>query len=59
MVVESVDETTWLARCHETADAGEPAVAVDVELVGPVAIGDVVLVHAGVALALLAKAAPA
>jgi hydrogenase maturation factor len=59
MRVESVDAAIGLAHCRETAAAGEPDALVDVELVAPVAAGDVVLVHAGVALALLTKAASA
>jgi hydrogenase maturation factor len=59
MRVGNIDATTGLARCHETADAGEPGALVDVELVAPVAPGDIVLVHAGVALAHLSKAVPA
>ena len=46
-----------LARCR--AQAGGDDTVVDVELVAPVAPGDLVLVHAGVALALLAKGAAA
>ncbi len=57
MVVLDVDLETGLARCRETTDRGEPDALVDVELVAPVAAGDVVLVHAGVALVLLAKGA--
>jgi len=45
-----------LARCRAN-DADDTLV--DVELVTPVAPGDLVLVHAGVALALLAKGAAA
>jgi hydrogenase maturation factor len=55
MRVAGVDRASGLARCHETASAAEPAL-VDIELVAPVAAGDVVLVHAGVALALLERA---
>jgi hydrogenase maturation factor len=47
-----------LARCRDEAAPGEPDATVDVQLVGDVAAGDLVLVHAGVALALL-ETAPA
>jgi hydrogenase maturation factor len=57
MVVLDVDLETGLACCREATDRGEPHAHVDVELVAPVAAGDVVLVHAGVALVLLAKGA--
>jgi len=46
-----------LARCRAQGDAEDTLV--DVELIAPVAPGDLVLVHAGVALALLAKGAAA
>ncbi len=59
MCVDDVDAATGLASCRETADAGGPGALVDIELVAPVAAGDVVLVHAGVALVLLEKGAPA
>ena len=42
-----------LARCRDEAAPGEPDATVDVQLVGEVAPGDLVLVHAGVALVLL------
>jgi hydrogenase maturation factor len=45
-----------LARCRDDLAAGEPDAIVDVQLVGPVAPGDLVLVHAGVALVLLEPA---
>jgi len=59
MRVDEVDAGTGLAGCRGTAAAGEPAALVDIELVAPVEAGDVVLVHAGVALALLERAAVA
>ena len=46
-----------LARCRAQGEADD--VLVDAELVAPVEPGDLVLVHAGVALALLAKGAAA
>jgi hydrogenase maturation factor len=46
-----------LARCRDEAAPGEPDTTVDVQLVGEVAPGDLVLVHAGVALVLLEGAA--
>ena len=46
-----------LARCRDDAAPGEPDTTVDVQLVGQVAPGDLVLVHAGVALVLLEGAA--
>ena len=42
-----------LAHCRDDAAPGEPGATVDVQLVGAVAPGDLVLVHAGVALVLL------
>jgi hypothetical protein len=57
MIVLDVDAATGLARCREPAGPGESDSSVDVELVAPVAAGDLVLVHAGVALVLLAKGA--
>ena len=57
MVVLDVDVATGLARCREAAGTGDGDSLVDVELVVPVAAGDLVLVHAGVALVLLAKGA--
>jgi hydrogenase maturation factor len=48
-----------LARCRDEAAPGEPGITVDVQLVGAVAPGDLVLVHAGVALARLGAAAVA
>ena len=45
-----------LARCRDEAEPAEPDTTVDVQLVGDVAAGDLVLVHAGVALALLETA---
>ena len=56
MCVDDVDAATGLAGCRETADAGGPGALVDIELVAPVGAGDVVLVHAGVALAVLERA---
>ena len=46
-------EGAGLARCRDEAAPGEPDTTVDVQLVGVVAPGDLVLVHAGVALVLL------
>ena len=46
-------EGDGLARCRDDAAPAEPCATVDVQLVGDVAPGDLVLVHAGVALALL------
>ena len=43
-------EGEGLARCCDVTGAGQPDSTVDVQLVGDVAPGDVVLVHAGVAL---------
>jgi hydrogenase maturation factor len=43
-------EGAGLARCHDEAAPSEPDTTVDVQLVGEVAPGDLVLVHAGVAL---------
>jgi len=45
-----------LATCADEAAADAPAMTVDVQLVGDVAPGDLVLVHAGVAIALLETA---
>jgi hydrogenase maturation factor len=45
-----------LARCCDDAAPSEPDTTVDVQLVGDVAPGDLVLVHAGVALARLDEA---
>ncbi len=56
MRVDDVYAATGLASCRETVDAGEPGALVDIELVAPVGAGDVVLVHAGVALAVLERA---
>ncbi len=56
MRVDDVDAATGLASCRETAAAGEPGALVDIELVAPVEAGDLVLVHAGVALVLLERA---
>ncbi len=50
-------EGDGLARCRDDAAPGEPDATVDVQLVGEVAPGDVVLVHAGVALVLLSRGA--
>jgi len=47
MRVVRVDEARGLALC---ADAGGTKRTVEIELVAPVAAGDEVLVHAGVAL---------
>jgi hydrogenase maturation factor len=58
MLVAEVDAGTGLARCREDG-AAEAEALVDIELVAPVTAGDVVLVHAGVALVLLEKGAPA
>jgi hydrogenase maturation factor len=57
MVVLEVDVATGLAQCREAAGQGASDALVDVELVAPVAAGDVVLVHAGVALVFLEKGA--
>jgi hydrogenase maturation factor len=43
-------EGDGLARCSDDAAPSEPDTTVDVQLVGEVAPGDLVLVHAGVAL---------
>ncbi len=43
-------EGDGLARCSDAAGGAEPDSTVDVQLVGEVAPGDLVLVHAGVAL---------
>jgi hydrogenase maturation factor len=50
-------EGAGLARCRDEAAPTEPDSTVDVQLVGEVAAGDLVLVHAGVALAHLGGAA--
>ena len=50
-------EGAGLARCRDEAAPSEPDTTVDVQLVGEVAPGDLVLVHAGVALVRLAGAA--
>jgi hydrogenase maturation factor len=50
-------EEAGLARCRDDAAPGAPDTTVDVQLVGEVAPGDLVLVHAGVALVLLEGAA--
>ncbi len=50
-------EAAGLARCRDEAAPGDPDTTVDVQLVGEVAPGDLVLVHAGVALVLLEGAA--
>jgi hydrogenase maturation factor len=50
-------EGSGLALCRDEAAPGEPDTTVDVQLVGDVAAGDLVLVHAGVALVRLAGAA--
>jgi hydrogenase maturation factor len=52
-------EGAGLARCRDDAAPSEPDTTVDVQLVGAVAAGDVVLVHAGVALVRLGAAAVA
>jgi hydrogenase maturation factor len=57
MRVVEIDGASGLARCRATAETGEPDALVDTELVAPVTAGDLVLVHAGVALGLLAKGA--
>jgi hydrogenase maturation factor len=49
-------EADGLASCHDEAAPGEAVATVDVQLVGEVGPGDLVLVHAGVALALLETA---
>ena len=49
-------EGSGLALCRDEAAPGEPDSTVDVQLVGDVAAGDLVLVHAGVALARLDEA---
>jgi hydrogenase maturation factor len=49
-------EGDGLALCRADAVPSEPGETVDVQLVGDVAPGDLVLVHAGVALALLEPA---
>jgi hydrogenase maturation factor len=46
-------EGDGLATCRDDAAPEAPAATVDVQLVGEVAAGDLVLVHAGVAIALL------
>jgi hydrogenase expression/formation protein HypC len=51
MRIESIDD--GLARCRDEAGNGHE---VAVELVEPVALGDRVLVHAGVAIAMVALA---
>ncbi len=56
MRIVSVDEAQGLARCADAEGATE---LIDPELVGDVAVGDAVLVHAGVALARLAPEAVA
>jgi hydrogenase maturation factor len=50
-------ERDGLARCRDAAAPAEPDAIVDVQLVGSVAPGDCVLVHAGVALVHLGAAA--
>ena len=50
-------EGAGLARCRDEAAPAEPDATVDVQLVGDVAPGDLVLVHAGVALVRLDEAA--
>ena len=45
-----------LATCRDEAAPDAPSATVDIQLVGDVAPGDLVLVHAGVALALLEAA---
>jgi hydrogenase maturation factor len=52
-------EGDGLARCRDEAAPAEPDTTVDVQLVGAVVPGDLVLVHAGVALVRLAAAAVA
>ena len=52
-------EGDGLARCRDAAAPAEPEAVVDVQLVGEVAPGDLVLVHAGVALVHLGAAASA
>ncbi|HET6173754.1 MAG TPA: HypC/HybG/HupF family hydrogenase formation chaperone [Gaiellales bacterium] len=52
-------EGNGLARCRNEAAPAEPDATVDVQLVGAVARGDLLLVHAGVALAHLGAAASA
>jgi hydrogenase assembly chaperone HypC/HupF len=54
MRVVRLDEARGLALCEDGAGARH---AVEIELVAPVAPGDEVLVHAGVALVLLEAAA--
>ena len=49
-------EGAGLARCCDDAAPSQPDTTVDVQLVGDVAQGDLVLVHAGVALARLDEA---
>jgi hydrogenase maturation factor len=46
-----------LARCRDDSAPLEPGTTVDIQLVGEVVPGDLVLVHAGVALARLDPAA--
>ena len=48
-------EGAGLARCRDDAAPSEPDTTVDVQLVGEVAPGDLVLVHAGVALVHLGR----
>ena len=49
-------EGAGLALCRDDAAPSEPDTTVDVQLVGEVAPGDLVLVHAGVALVHLSGA---
>jgi hydrogenase maturation factor len=49
-------EEAGLARCRDDAAPSESDTTVDVQLVGEVAPGDLVLVHAGVALVHLGAA---
>ena len=44
-----------LATCRDEAAPDAPSATVDIQLVGDVAPGDLVLAHAGVALALLER----
>jgi hydrogenase maturation factor len=56
MAVVRIDERRGLALCAETDGSRH---TVETALVEPVAAGDVVLVHAGVAIAALAGGVPA
>jgi hydrogenase maturation factor len=53
MVVLAVDEDQCLALCADETDRHE---SVEIALVAPVTLGDQLLVHAGTAIATLARA---